>query len=87
VPDVKPFTVRGSDGERGHLVLEEAKGLGDVEILEPRHLNCVQVNSVRLDSRRCQKSQQCRIQCDRKYYRRGDILKNGNKVATYGHDK
>jgi len=51
VPSIQLFTVASLDRESSDLVLQKAKGIGDVEIAEPSHLNCMQVNNMRLEGR------------------------------------
>jgi hypothetical protein len=61
VPGVQYLAVRSADGEGGDLVVQEAEGLGDVEIFLPGQGHVMEVEDVRLEERNGQQVEKARI--------------------------
>ena len=72
------------DGKRCDLAVQEAKIFRDVEILEPGHLDLMEIDNMCLEERRCEQSQETSVKTDKNRYRyRGILEQEIDHVARY----
>ena len=81
MPGVKRSASGGLDEKWGGLAAQEAKRFRDVEILEPGHLDLMEIDHMGLEGRRHEQSQETSVKADQNCCRYRGILEQ-----EIGHD-